>query len=138
MSLIRINQAPSRRHLAIFAVGWLLSLGLVGWLFPLQVGDVSLRALCWVLAVVVPCVGLAVPGFLRWTYLASAYAALPIGIVVSYVVLAVIYYGVLTPVGLILRVRGYDPLQRRFEPEADSYWIERKPPCEPERYFRQF
>lgn len=138
MSLIRINREPSRRQLAVFAVGWLLSLFLVGWLFPLPLGDVSLRDICWVLAVIVPAIGLAVSGFLKGVYLASAYAALPIGIVVSYVILTVIYYLVLTPIGLVLRSRGYDPLHRRFEPEADSYWVKREPPADNRRYFRQF
>jgi hypothetical protein len=138
MSLIRINREPLGRHLAVFAVGWLLSLGLAGWLFPLQLGDVALRDVCWTLAVMVPAVGLAIPGFLKWVYLASAYAAVPIGVVISYGILAVIYYLVLTPVGLLLRLRGYDPLARRFQPEASSYWIERKPPTDAGRYFRQF
>ena len=138
MPLIRIHREPSRRQLAVFAAGWLLSLGLVGWLFPLRLGDTSLRDVCWVLAVIVPAVGVAVPGFLKGVYLASAYAALPIGIAVSLGVLAVIYYLVLTPVGLVLRAIAYDPLSRRFDPRADSYWIERKAPDDAERYFRQF
>jgi Saxitoxin biosynthesis operon protein SxtJ len=138
MSLIRINQEPSRRHLAVFAIGWTLSLAFIGWLFPLPLGDVSLRDICWVLAVVVPAIGLAVPGFLKATYLASAYAALPIGLVVSYVILGVIYYLVLTPVGLLLRLRGYDPLNRRFEHEPDTYWRERETSVGTDRYFRQF
>lgn len=138
MSLIRINHSPSKRQLVVFAVGWAISLALIGWLFPLQLGDVSLRDICWILAVVVPAVGVAVPGFMRGTYLASAYAALPIGLVVSYTILAVIYYLVLTPVGCLLRVRRYDPLQNRFDPEADTYWIERESAPDTDRYFRQF
>ncbi len=138
MSLIRINREPSRRQLAIFAVGWTLSLALIGWLFPLQMGDISLRDICWILAVVVPAIGLAVPGFLKGTYLVSAYAALPIGLVVSYLILGVIYYLVLTPVGLLLKLRRYDPLNRRFEPRLDTYWIEREASADTDRYFRQF
>ncbi len=138
MSLIRINRAPSRRQLAVFAVGWVLSLFLIGWLFPVRMGDISLRDICWILALVIPSIGLVVPGFLKGTYLVSAYAALPIGLVVSYVVLAVIYYLVLTPIGLLLRIRGYDPLDRSFEPGADTYWIEREPTADTDRYFRQF
>ncbi len=138
MNLIRIHREPSGRHLAVFAVGWLLSLGLIGWLFPRQLGDISLRDLCWVLAVMVPAVGLAIPRFLKGVYLASAYAALPVGIVVSYIVLATIYYAVLTPVGLLLRLGGFDPLSCRFQREIDSYWIPRRPPAGRDRYFRQF
>ena len=33
---------------------------------------------------------------------------------------------------------GPDPMQRRFEPSAETYWIERSPPTDPDRYFQQF
>jgi hypothetical protein len=138
MSLIRINRDPSKRQLAVFAVGWMIGLALIGWLFPLRLGDTSLRDICWLFAVIVPAIGVAVPRFLKGTYLVSAFAALPIGLVVSYLILSVIYYLVLTPVGCLLRLRGYDPLQHRFEPESDTYWIERETPPDTDRYFRQF
>jgi hypothetical protein len=62
----------------------------------------------------------------------------PIGWIVSHLILISIYYLVLTPIGLCLRLVGYDPLERRFDPEAESYWVERDPPEQPDRYFRQF
>ncbi len=43
-------------------------------------------------------------------------------------VMAVIFYLAVTPTALVLRLFGKDPLRRRFEPEAESYWIERRPP----------
>ena len=122
----------------MFAVGWTLSLVLIGWLFPLFLGGFSLRAACWGAAVIVPAIGLAVPGFLKGTYLVSAYVALPIGLVVSYAILGVIYYLVLTPVGLVLRLRGYDPLNRTFHDRADTYWVKREASGDASRYFRQF
>lgn len=138
MSLIRINRDPSRRQLAGFAVAWTVSLGILGWLLPAEPRGVPLRSLLWVLAVVVPAFGLAVPGFLRGAYLASAYAALPIGLVMSYLILGVIYYLVITPTGLILRLFGHDPLARRFDPDRESYWTEREEPDKVDRYFQQF
>jgi hypothetical protein len=65
-------------------------------------------------------------------------AAEPMGWVVSHVVLAIVYYGVLTPVGLVMRLAGRDPMQRRFDKRAASYWVERKDHGDPGRYFRQF
>jgi hypothetical protein len=66
------------------------------------------------------------------------YAAYPIGWVVSHVLLALIYFGVLTPIGRIMAVCGYDPMERRFDRAASSYWIEREPNRDASRYFRQF
>ena len=59
--------------------------------------------------------------------------------VVHPAVLAVIYFGVVTPTGLVLRALGNDPLRRRREPDAATYWIRRDPPGpEPESMTRQF
>jgi hypothetical protein len=48
--------------------------------------------------------------------------------VVSPVVLGVVFYGVVAPMGLVMRLLGKDPLRRRLDPGAASYWIERRPP----------
>lgn len=48
--------------------------------------------------------------------------------VVNPVVLGLVYVTTVVPTGLIMRVLGRDPLGRRFDPSAASYWIERDPP----------
>lgn len=45
--------------------------------------------------------------------------------VVNPIVLAILFAVCFVPAGLIMRLRGYDPLRREFEPEARSYWIEK-------------
>lgn len=58
---------------------------------------------------------------------------------VSPVVLGVIFYGVMTPIGLILRARGNDALRLKLERNATSYWIIRQPPGpKPTTMTRQF
>lgn len=54
-----------------------------------------------------------------------------LGRVVSPVVMAVVYYAVVVPIGLIMRARGKDPLRLRREPQATTYWIGREPPGPP-------
>lgn len=44
-----------------------------------------------------------------------------LGAVNNRIILAVVFYGLLTPMGLLLRWRGNDPLRRRFEAAAASY-----------------
>ena len=48
--------------------------------------------------------------------------------VTSPIILAVIYFGVVTPTGLLRRALGKDPLRLKRDPDAESYWIEREPP----------
>lgn len=50
---------------------------------------------------------------------------------VSPIVLGVLYFGVVTPTGLIMRLLGHDPLRRRYDPDARSYWLDRQPPGPP-------
>ena len=52
--------------------------------------------------------------------------------VVNPLVMGVIYFGVVTPSGLVMRAFGKDPLLLKYDPDARSYWIRRDPPG-PER-----
>ncbi len=59
--------------------------------------------------------------------------------VTSPVIMGLLFYGVMTPYAYILRWLGKDLLRLRFDPSAESYWIERKPPGPaPETIKRQF
>jgi hypothetical protein len=48
--------------------------------------------------------------------------------VVSPIVLGIMYYGMITPFGIVMRRFGHDPMRRRFDNRASSYWLERVPP----------
>jgi hypothetical protein len=48
--------------------------------------------------------------------------------IVSPVALAVLFFCVVTPTGLLLRLMGKDILRLRFDKAASSYWISREPP----------
>jgi hypothetical protein len=39
--------------------------------------------------------------------------------------MGILFFGVLTPVGIIMRIAGKDPLRLRFEPDRPSYWLAR-------------
>jgi len=58
--------------------------------------------------------------------------------VMSPLVMGVLFYGVITPMGLLLRLFGHDPLQRRIDPKLPSYWIGRRPSETPTRMKDQF
>jgi len=139
MAVVQINRDPSRKQLNQFGfiwLGFLIFFGVVAF-FKLHRPDVA--TVLWVLAIVVPIAGWMIPTFMRLVFLGMSYLAWPIGFVVSHVVLALVYYLVLTPVGLAMRAFGYDPMKRGFDRSAGSYWIARDASeIKPERYFRQF
>jgi hypothetical protein len=139
MSVVQINTDPSRRQLNQFGFIWLGFLALFGVVAFFKFGSPQVARWLWIAAVVVPILGWLVPAFMRLVFLGMSYLAWPIGFVVSHVVLAVVYYLVLTPIGLLTRLFGYDSMKRRFDREVASYWVERSSEsADPRRYFRQF
>lgn len=48
--------------------------------------------------------------------------------IVSPIALGILFFLVVTPTGLLMRLFGKDPLRLRFDPAASSYWIKRDPP----------
>ena len=59
--------------------------------------------------------------------------------VVSPLVLGIMFFLVVTPTGIVMRLLGKDPLRLRYEETASTYWIDRTPPGPaPESLDRQF
>ncbi len=59
--------------------------------------------------------------------------------IVNPLVLGLMFFSTVTPIGLLLRAVGADPLRLKRDPNAKSYWIDRKPPGpSPESMKRQF
>ena len=54
-----------------------------------------------------------------------------LGKVISPVVLSVLFYCVLTPVGALMRLTGKDALRLKRDAGVKSYWIPREPPGPP-------
>lgn len=74
----------------------------------------------------------------RPLYVGLTVVSFPIGFVVSHVIMAVLFFLVLTPVALIMRAVGRDVLQRRTQRPPASYWWPVEPPSGKSQYFRQF
>ena len=65
--------------------------------------------------------GLAVPRVLYWPNRGWMAMAEALSFVSTRVVLAVVFFIAVTPIGLVKRLTGWDPLRRRARSEA-SYW----------------
>lgn len=48
-----------------------------------------------------------------------------LGLGLTWVFMSIIFYGVVTPFGLLFRRGSRDPMRRFYEPSAASYWSER-------------
>ena len=137
MALVRIDRNPSRRQLAVFGATWLAVFAAAGVLAWRREAAVAAWAL-WAAAVLVPAGGSVAPRLLRLIYVAMAYAAWPIGAAVSVLLLAAVYYLILTPIGLVMRLFGRDPMKRKFPSPEESCWAARPAETPAARYFQQF
>lgn len=138
MSLIEIKQSLTTRDRWVFVIAWLLILGFVAVLrfsssglgvVPLAFGGSAL---------LLPIVALFEKRAIDWTYKAMATLTWPIGFAMAHVILAFIFYGLVTPIGLLRRLFGHDPLKRRSKTAATTYWEELDQNKEPSSYFRPF
>ncbi|TAN50168.1 MAG: hypothetical protein EPN26_10465 [Rhodospirillales bacterium] len=71
--------------------------------------------------------GLAAPGALLPLQKVWMTLALLMGFVMTRVILTLLYYLVVTPTGLLMRILGKDFVQRKFDRPSASYWIVRPP-----------
>lgn len=138
MSMIELKTDATKKELAWFGVLLAAFFGLVGLVVWRATGTPAISRYLWGAGIVLALVYYAVPPLRRPMFFGWMYAAYPIGWVVSHVILGLIFYAFLTPVGWLMRLFGYDPMERRFDRSAASYWVERERSADPARYFRQF
>ena len=71
--------------------------------------------------------GLIVPGVLKHVYQGWMWVGHVMGWVNTRIILGVLFYGVVTPMGLVMKLTGRDPMRREFEPDAQTYRVIRQP-----------
>lgn len=66
------------------------------------------------------------PRALKWIYIAWMSVAFVLGFVMAHVILALLFFFVITPMGLVARLVGKDFLSLKLDRAAKSYWIPRE------------
>ncbi len=116
-------EGSSNRTLGLTFAGVFTLIGL----WPLIFGH-PMRLWSLAVAVVFAALGLMVPGVLGplnkvWTRL-----GLLLHKITSPIVLGLMFFVVVTPFGLVMRLFGKDLLKLRLDRDAKSYWVHRDPP----------
>ena len=139
MSKLPINWNPTRRDLRWFGGLLIVFCAVVAGLWWRRTGGTTGPFVLIAVGTLLGALGLVQPAAIRWLYVGWMIAVWPIGFLVSYVLLAAIFLGVITPIGLMLRLANRDPMRKAFDRDASSYWIARPPETsDTSRYFRQF
>ncbi len=138
MSLSPPDLRPDETRLRQF--GWIaaVALGLLGGLVVLRGGPLPPAAAAWAVGAASGAASRLLPRANLPLYLLLSVVTWPVGVVVSHAALAVVFFGLVTPVALVARLLGRDRLGLRREPDAGSHWQEREPPGDSSRYFRQY
>lgn len=128
---------PTARVLRQFAAAWLVFFLFLGANEIWRQQNTSAGLTLGVVALV-GIAGLIRPGAVRLLFIGSSLIAFPIGWLVSQIMLAFIFYVVVTPVAFLQRARGRDVLQLKNKPKQSTYWVSRDRQPQPERYLKQF
>jgi hypothetical protein len=132
-----ITWDPSIRTLRHFAaVGGIFLAGVAAFNLARGRGWTGIVVLV-VLAVSLGVIGCVRPKVLRLPYVLVTLVVSPIGTVASLVILVVLFYGVITPLGLMARLVRPDPLGSPWGRGVQSYWNIRPRPRGPSSYLRQ-
>ena len=134
--LIDINSPTSDRELRWFAGLWFPALCLAAGFFAIRHHASPIAVAIWISGGALAAAGLMRPAIIRPLFRTLIWLTFPIGWVLSHALLLVLYYVIVTPIGVLVR-RFQDPMERTFDRAAKSYWTPRES-AESHRYFRQF
>ena len=117
-SNLRVTKAQLRSFGFIIG-GIFLFIGL--WPMVWRGADVRVWAVVVAALLLVP--ALIVPAALRPVHTVWMAVGEWLGWINTRIILGLAFYIVVTPIGLVLRLFGHDPMRRRFEPQAASYRV---------------
>lgn len=135
MKLVEMNWQPSARELRQFGLIALVAFPFLGWVWGASPVVMSVLA---AIGAVLACLGFVAPVAVKPVYIGLCLVTMPIGLVVGEVMMAVVFYGVFLPIGLVFRLIGRDALQLQLDRQAPTYWQAKKRPAGAASYFQQW
>ena len=135
--MIDIQWNPKQKQLRQFASIWFPAFcALVGWSIAQKTGHWHEVEIGWAVSGIISIAGIVFPPLIRPVFVGLILLTYPIGWVVSHLLLGAIFFGVVAPIGLILRVMGHDSLSLKF-PLNRSMWKSPTGKTDPGSYLRQ-
>lgn len=124
-----VMTAQDRRQLRTFGltVGGILAL--IG-TWPLAIHGETVRWWTLVPGVILVTLGVAAPAGLAAVYRIWMKAGYSLGWVNTRIILGIVFYGLITPIGLAMRWLGRDPMRRSISTDCETYRVARSSrPC---------
>ncbi|HKU51362.1 MAG TPA: SxtJ family membrane protein, partial [Nitrospira sp.] len=70
--------------------------------------------------------GAVMPSLLREIYTGWMFLGHILGWINTRIILGIVFYGIVTPMGIVMKMMGRDPMRRKFNPEATTYRVVRE------------
>ena len=118
-----VNASRQLRSFGLTVGGIFAVLGI----FPRVVRQVEPRWSLIVLGGILMLLAVVLPQSLHWPHKGWMAVGNALGWINSRIILGLVFYIVVTPIGVVRRWLGKDSMGRRFSPDAASYRIPRKP-----------
>ena len=115
----------SSKEIRKFGLVIAIALGVIGSFVYVKFGNFDVVGWLWGIGLLFLILGFILPSVLRPIYKIWMLLAFFIGGIVSRVILTVLFYVVLTPTGLVLRLFGKDILDKKFDKRRESYWVKK-------------
>ena len=137
MAIVDINWNPSQRDLRVFSgllsafaafVAWSIDSGLESTVSRVIAGSGCVAGV----------VGVLMPRLARPLYVGWMVAVSPIAFVVSNTILAAVFFLLVWPLAMLMRLKHRDALRLKIDRSVQTYWLPRQSETDPRRYFRQF
>jgi hypothetical protein len=138
-----VNWNPGRAERRKFARGLMIGFPAIALVFA-SIGlfkTHSVSPVCYWLGGIGFAIGLffwLVPQMAKPFYIVWHFIGCSIGILTGNLVMAVFYFGILTPLGWLLRVTGRLTFRKTFDRTSSTYWQDAEKPVDLNRCYRQF
>lgn len=136
--MLPINRNPGVRELRAFGRIWFpLFIAMLGGMIWWRAESLTGALVTWSVGAVIAGLVLASAHVARVVFVGLVTLTYPIGLVISTIVLAFMFYVVFTPFGFVMRLFGRDALRLNARDRA-SHWTPYQQVDDPEQAFRQY
>ena len=113
-------QDPKKRDLIIFGLIWSILFSVVTYLYRDNEYVFTTFLTLAILGFLVTAIS---PNWLVFLYKKWVFFGMFVGKINSYIILCVLFYGLITPIALFFKVIGRDALHQKMDKKKTTYWV---------------
>ena len=137
MAVLERNE-PTAKELRWFGLMVAVFAAVVGGLVLYFSANLVAAVIIWAVGLLLAAVYYALPPTRYLLFNAWMTLFFPLGWLISHLLMAAVFYLLITPVALIMKVIGRDALGKMPDPAAKTYWTPLEVKPKEARYFQQF